>query len=133
MSVDRLSNMVSSLKNTALSKKGWVEIYHSNECESVAKVLKAKGFIEDIKVFKPKGKAYKMLRIDLAKDESGEIKLLDAKRVSTPGHRIYASARQLRGVAGGYGSAIVSTSRGIMDSIDAKKKKLGGEVLCEVM
>ena len=74
MSVDRLSNMVSSLKNTALSKKGWVEIYHSNECESVAKVLKAKGFIEDIKVFKPKGNfLVKMFNNDKMKKFVGDV------------------------------------------------------------
>lgn len=124
--------MISSLKNVSMSKKGFIETFHSNECESVAKILKKRGFLSEAKTFKPKDKSYKMLRLDLAKNAKGEFMLSNARRVSKPGRRIYVPFSRIKMVAGGYGVTVVSTSRGIMDGQEAKKKKLGGEVICEV-
>jgi small subunit ribosomal protein S8 len=131
MSVDRLSNMLSALKNASMAKKPVIEILHSNECESVVKILKEKGFLSEVKVFKPKGKPYKMMNIELS-HQGDEYNLSQANRVSKPGRRVYLSSAKLRAVAGGRGVCIVSTNRGILDSVEAKKKKLGGEILCEV-
>ena len=131
MSVDRLSNMISSIKNSSMTGKDILEVPYTEICESVAKVLKQKGFIEDIKVFKKEGSSIKMLKIQLSK-EGNVIKLSEAKRVSKPGRRIYKSAQELKPVLQGLGVMIVSTSRGVMDAQEAKKKKLGGEVICEV-
>lgn len=131
MSVDRLSNMISSIKNSSMTGRDVLEIPFTLSCESVAKVLKQKGFIEDLKVFKKEGSSMKMLKIQLSK-EGNVIKLSEAKRVSKPGRRIYKSAQELKPVLQGLGIMIVSTSRGVMDGQEAKKKKLGGEVICEV-
>ena len=108
-----------------------LEVPYTLECESIAKVLKQKDFIEDIKVFKKENSSTKMLKITLAKD-GNVIKLSEAKRISKPGRRIYKSAQELKPVLQGLGVVVVSTSRGIMDGREAKKKKLGGEVICEV-
>lgn len=132
MSIDRLSNMVSTIKNASLIGKEYVEIPHSNVCEDVAKLLKKEGFLSEVKVFKEKGSSYKMLRIDLAYDEDGISKITEIKRVSKPGRRIYKGSEEIRPVAGGYGISIISTSRGVVKDYTARNKKLGGEIICRV-
>ncbi len=123
--------MLSSLKNAAMAGNSFVETFYSKECEGVAKVLKEKGFLDDVKVFKPKGKSHKGLRLDLAK-EDGLIKLTEVKRMSKPGRRLYVRSTDITPVSGGHGLVVVSTSRGIMSGQEAKTKKLGGEIICKV-
>ena len=132
MSVDRLSNMLSSLKNAVMAGNDAIETYYSKECENVAKVLKEGGFLEEVKVFKHKDKKYKGLRLELAKTD-GEFIVTDVKRISKPGRRVYINAADIKGVAGGHGVLVVSTNRGLMSGGEAKKKKLGGEVICKVL
>jgi small subunit ribosomal protein S8 len=129
--MDNLSNMLSIIKNAAMARKPYVEVFHSNECEHVAKVLKEKGYLSEVKVFKPKDKSYKMIRLDLAYDNALP-QISELKRISKPGRRVYKGSAQLRPVKSGYGMLIISTSRGIMSGEEAKVKKLGGELLCEV-
>jgi len=130
MSMDRLSNMLSSIKNAAMAKKPYVETFYSKECASVANVLKEAGFLEEVKTFKHKGKGYKGLRLDLVR-EGDEFALEEIKRMSKPGRRLYIGSGDIRPVLGGHGVLIVSTSRGIMSGDEAKKKKLGGELICQ--
>ncbi|MBP7927635.1 30S ribosomal protein S8 [Patescibacteria group bacterium] len=132
MSLDRLSNMLSALKNASMAKKPYVELAHTNQCESVAKVLKNSGFLSEVKVFKDKGASFKNLRLELAKEDDTSFKVTQVKRISKPGRRLYRAYADLRPVAGGIGVAVVSTSRGIMSGSEARKKKLGGEIICEV-
>ncbi|MFC1700080.1 30S ribosomal protein S8 [Patescibacteria group bacterium] len=131
MSMDRISNMLSSIKNASMVKKDFVEVIHSKECENIAKVLEKGGFVAAVKAFKPKETKRKMLRIDLINEE-GEAKIRNVKRISKPGKRIYRGVSQLKPVQSGFGLLVVSTSRGVMSGSEAKKKKLGGEVLFEV-
>ncbi|OGC38359.1 30S ribosomal protein S8 [candidate division WWE3 bacterium RBG_13_37_7] len=131
MSLDVISNMLSSLKNAAMAKKPYIEVMYSKESESIAKVLQEKQFLSEVKTFKPSGKSYKMLHLELA--HNGDFyNITDIKRVSKPGHRIYKKYADLKRVAGGLGLLVVSTSRGMMSGETAKNKKLGGEVICEV-
>ena len=131
MTTDRLSNLISSLKNASMAKKKVIEVFHSIECEKVAEILKDRGFVTAVKVFKMPKSTAKMIHIELSQDE-GVFKLTDARRISKPGRRIYKGAKELRPSAGKFGALVVSTPKGIMDSITARKKNLGGEVLCEV-
>lgn len=126
MSNDRLSNMLSSLKNASMAGKNFVELPHTKECEGVANVLKDAGYLTEVKTFKEKGSSFKSLRLDL--DPS----LTQTVRVSKPGQRIYSSAAHLSRVSKGIGVLVVSTSKGILSGSEARKRKLGGEVLCEV-
>lgn len=131
MSVDRISNMISSIKNGSMATKDFIEVPYSKECEDIAKVLEQTGFLEGVKVFKKEKSFVKMIHLGLAK-EDGKIKLTEAKRVSKPGRRIYKGAKELRPVLQGLGVLVISTSRGVMSGNEARKKKLGGEILCEV-
>jgi small subunit ribosomal protein S8 len=119
------------MKNVSMSGRDVLEVPYSKECESVAKVLKQKGFVEEVKIFKKENSAEKALKIKLSKD-GDTIRLSEAKRISKPGRRVYKGYHEFKPVLRGLGVLIVSTSRGIMDAQEAKKKKLGGEVICEV-
>ena len=131
MSMDLLSNMLSAIKNAAMAGRVSVEVLYSKECEEVAKNLRKAGFLENVKVFKESGKSFKKLHLDIA-NENGFAKITDVKRLSKPGRRVYKSYKDIEKVAGGYGVLVVSTSRGIMEGSEARKKKLGGEYLCEI-
>lgn len=122
--------MLSSIKNAAMAGNPSLETFYSKECEGVASVLKENGFLEEVKIFKEKGSSFKKMKLVLAKEDDG-FRLMDLKRISKPGRRMYSSSRDLRRIAGGTGTLVVSTSRGIMSGQDAKVKKLGGELICE--
>jgi len=131
MSIDRVSNMLSALKNAAMTGNKFIEIPYTKGIESISSVLKEKGFLDGVKTFKPKDQSFKMLHLDLA-FENGLPKITDVKRLSKPGHRRYVGFSGLKRVSGGYGVQVVSTSRGVLDSGTARSKKLGGELICEV-
>lgn len=130
--MDRLSNMLSAIKNAVMAKKKFIEIPHTKECEEVANVLKESGFLSNVKVFKEKGESFKKLRLDIVYNDNNISQVTDLRRISTPGKRVYSSSAKLRPSRSGFGVFVVSTSRGIMNGMEARKKKLGGEVLCEV-
>ncbi|MBD3366095.1 30S ribosomal protein S8 [candidate division WWE3 bacterium] len=130
--MDTLSNMLSTIKNAYLVRKEAVEVPYSKQSEAVAKVLEASGFVKKVKSFKHKGKAYKGLSIELSYDETDLPKLMNVRRISKPGRRIYKKADEIRSVKGGYGVLVVSTPRGIMSGDEARKRRLGGELICEV-
>ena len=126
---DRLANMLSTIKNAYAINKPSVEMSHSKQMEEVAKVLEKAGFLKNVKVFKESGVSFKKLHIDLTYD-NGMAKISNLVRVSKPGRRVYKNYSDLKPVVGGFGISVVSTSRGIMSDSDAKKRKLGGEVIC---
>lgn len=126
-----MSNMLSSLKNASMAGRTVVEIPSSKLCEEVAKVLKEKGFLSEVKVFKPKESFMKKLHLELSK-EGGLIKLSEVKRISKPGRRLYKSAKEIKNVTGGFGVMILSTPKGILSGSEARKKNVGGEVICEI-
>ncbi|OGC45171.1 30S ribosomal protein S8 [candidate division WWE3 bacterium RBG_19FT_COMBO_34_6] len=131
MSVDRLSNMLSSIKNAAMTENEFIEITYTKQCEEVAKVFKKHGYLSDVKIFKPKEKSYKALRLEL--DPEIAQKIVDIKRISKPGRRIHSSTNEIRKFYSRSGLVIVSTSRGVMSALDARRKKLGGEIICKVI
>lgn len=114
-----------------MAQKPVIEVTHSTLCEQVAKVLESKGFIHNVKVFKPESKKQKMLHIELANTE-GEFNVTDVTIVSKPGRRVYAAKEEMKPVYGGFGVMVVSTSKGVMDSLSARTKNLGGEIICKV-
>jgi len=130
--MDTIANLLSIIKNAYMVNKPSVEVVYSKQLESISKVLESKGFIKKVKAFKFKGKAFKGLHLDLAYDDADLPVLMDIKRVSKPGRRIYKKASEIRPINNGYGLLVISTPRGIMSDEDARKKRLGGEVICKV-
>jgi small subunit ribosomal protein S8 len=129
---DTISDMLTRIRNAQMRSKDSLELPYSKQNEQIAKVLEAKGFLTAVKSFKYEGKAYKGLHIDLKYTEDGVPAIQAINRVSRPGLRNYSKSRDIKRVLGGLGIYVVSTSRGIMASDDARRQKLGGEVLCEV-
>lgn len=130
--MDTIANLLSSIKNASMVRKASLELPYSKMNEKILNILKDKGFIESVKVFKHKDSVIKGLHVDLKYTESNRPFISEAKRVSKPGRRIYLGSKELEIVRNGFGLGIVSTSRGLMSVDEAKKKKLGGEIICEV-
>ncbi len=129
---DNISDMLTRIRNAQMRSKDSLELPYSKQNEQIAKILEAKGFLSGVKSFKYEGKAFKGLHIDLKYTEDGTPAIQAINRVSRPGLRNYSTARNIKRVLGGLGISVISTSRGIMASDDARRQKLGGEILCEI-
>ena len=106
-----------------------VELPSSNFKTKIADILKNEGFIKDFKVNNEKNKS--ILSLEL-KYHSGNPVISAFERVSKPGRRIFSSADSLPKINNGLGIAIVSTPKGVMTDIDARKQRVGGEIICKV-
>ena len=125
---DPISDMLTQLRNANLALVPEVELSHSKMKESIAAILKKEGYIADCSV---ESKPRKKLKLKL-KFQGRKGVIVGLKRVSTPGLRRYVRATDIPRVLGGLGTAIVSTPRGIMTGVDARKQNLGGELICYV-
>ena len=126
---DPITDMLNQIKNAQAVGKTEVLIPLSNVKNEISAILTKEGFIGEVKKT-TKGKM-KILKISLKYDNDVPA-MAGFKRVSKPGQRIYKGSPAIRKVLGGYGISIVSTSKGIMTGKDAKRAKIGGEVMCEV-
>ena len=125
---DPISDMLTRIRNAGRALLPAVELPHSRMKESVAKVLKTEGYVADVAV---EGTKIKKLKIRLKyQGKKGVIEGL--KRVSRPGLRRYVGATEIPRVLSGMGVSILSTPEGVMTGAQAKKKNLGGELLCYV-
>lgn len=132
MSVDTLSNLFSSIKNASMRRKKTVEVPYSKLSEAVLKVIRDKGFISDVRVFKEKDTQFKAIAVDLKYEALNMPAISNIERVSKPGLRIYKKASDLENVRSGLGFYVVSTPKGVLPSNEARKRKLGGEVICKI-
>lgn len=130
--MDTIANLLSKIKNASMVSKDSVEVPFSKMNESILQILKSEGYIKDIKVFKNKDSVIKGINVTLNYLDNGKPSINVLTRLSKPGRRIYRSADMLVNKMGKFGTIIVSTSRGLMPVSEAKKKKLGGELICEV-
>jgi len=121
--------MLNRIRNAQVVLHPTVEMPFSNLKYEIAKILEKNGLIE--KAVKNGKKEKKTLEITL-KYENREGRIAGLKRISKSGQRIYLPSTSIRKVKGGYGLSIISTSKGLMTGQEAKKQKIGGELLCEV-
>ena len=126
---DPIGDMIARIKNASLRNYKKVDIPLSKFKTKIADVLKNEGYIIDYKVETIDGK--NNLLIDL-KYNSGNPVINSIQRISKPGRRIFSSADSLPKVSNGLGIAIISTPKGVMTDIDARKKRVGGEIICKV-
>ena len=125
---DPISDMLTRIRNAHSALLPSLEMPHSKLKESIAGILKKEGYIGEVTV---EGKPLKKLKLKLKyQGKKGVIEGL--RRVSSPGLRRYVGATEIPRVRGGLGTAIVSTSQGVMSGTQARKNNLGGEVLCYV-
>ena len=125
---DPIGDMLTRIKNAQARNHGKVSMPSSKFKEKIANVLKSEGFIIDYRIDDEKKPS---IEINL-KYNSGNPVINTIERVSKPGRRIFSSASSLPKINNGLGIAIVSTPQGVMTDIDARKKKLGGEIICKV-
>jgi len=126
---DPISDFLNRINNAQALSRPEVKIPFSKLKYEVAKILEQEKFVE--KVSKVGRKLHKVVKIDL-KYEEGKPVISGLKRVSKPGQRVYSPAKKIKPVRGGYGFAVVSTPKGVMSDKEARKQKVGGEILFEV-
>lgn len=129
VTTDPIADMLSRIRNAIAVRKDEVSLPHSKVKESVARLLKANDFVEDVKV---KGEGVdKTLKVTINHPDTNP-RITEIVRLSTPGRRHYAGAREIPTVKRGRGIVIVSTSKGLMTGDDARKQGVGGELICRV-
>jgi len=126
---DPITDMLNQIRNAEAVGKTEVLVPLSKIKNEIANILSDKGFVGEVKKA-AKGKI-KGLKISL-KYDNGVPAIAGFKRVSKPGQRIYEGFSEIKKVHGGYGISIISTSKGLMTNKDARYKKLGGEVICQI-
>jgi len=129
MVIDPIADMLNIIRNAQMAGKPEVSVPFSGIKFNIAQILEKNKFID--KAEKKGKKNGKFMSIVLKYDNKAPV-ISGLKRVSKPGQRIYLSAKEIKSVRGGYGIAIISTPKGLMTNKEARKQKLGGEVICEV-
>ncbi len=129
---DPIADMLTRIRNANAAMFDNVSMPSSKLKENLAKVLEKEGFIAGFRVAPNEGRPGSTLEIRLKYSADRKKSIVGIKRVSTPGLRIYKKSEQMPKVLGGVGVAVVSTSRGLMTDREARRAKLGGEVLCYV-
>ena len=126
---DPIGDMIARIKNAQMRNQKRVDLPSSNFKKKIVDVLKDEGFIIDYNEKNVSGKPN--LTINL-KYNSGNPVINTIERISKPGRRIFSSAESLPKINNGLGIAIISTPKGVMTDIDARKQKVGGEIICKV-
>ena len=126
---DPIGDMIARIKNAQVRNHKKVDLPSSKFKIKILDILKAEGFIIDYKINDENNKS--TIKVDL-KYHSGNPVISTFQRVSKPGRRIFSSAESLPKINNGLGIAIVSTTKGVMTDIDARKQKIGGEIICKV-
>ena len=127
---DPIADMLTRIRNAYRSRKEVVNVRASKICEGICQVLKAEGYISDYSRVED-GKQG-ILRVYLKYGPRGEQVMVELKRVSTPGQRVYSGAEGLPRPLAGMGISIISTSRGVLSDRQCRQENVGGEVLCTV-
>lgn len=126
--IDPIADMLTRIRNASRALLPTVAIPHSRMKESLAHILKSEGYVAEVAI---EGKLPKTIKLRL-KYEGKKSVIEGLKRVSKPGLRNYVGSTEIPRVRGGLGVALVSTSEGVMTGQDARKKNIGGELLCYV-
>jgi len=129
MFTDPIADMLTRIRNASAARKDELVLPYSKFKANLAQVLLKEGFIGAVNEVMG---THKNLQISLKYSGSGESVIGGIKRVSKPGQRIYLPADKLPRTNSGYGVTVVSTSRGLMTDKEARKAKVGGEVICQV-
>jgi small subunit ribosomal protein S8 len=127
---DPVSDLLARLRNALSARHEKADVPSSRFKVELARILKDEGYIKNFKVMDDRGGS--LLRLYLKYDDAGNPVIHGLTRSSKPGRRLYAGKDELPDVLGGLGVAIVSTSQGLLSGNDAKKRGVGGEVVCTV-
>ncbi len=125
---DPIADMLTRIRNAQAARKGVVEISSSKIKKQLAEILSHEGYLGKVEE-----DSLKLPKLVLELKYNGREPVIQSlARISKPGHRVYCSAENLPTILNDYGIAIISTSQGIMTNKEAKKAKVGGEIICSV-
>jgi small subunit ribosomal protein S8 len=128
---DTISDMLTRIRNANMVKHQIVQIPDTKMSLAIAKILKEEGFIEDFENYEENKFKYLLLSLKYT-GKSRKPVICMIKRISKPGLRVYSSSKELPKVLDNLGIAIISTSKGVMTNLNAKKLGIGGEILCYI-
>ncbi len=127
---DPIADMLTRMRNGMSAKHAKVDVPASNLKVEIARILKDEGYIANYKVI-GEG-ANRAIRVYLKYGPNGEKVMSKLDRISKPGCRVYVGSEEIPSVLGGLGINILSTSRGVMTGREARRQKVGGEILCRI-
>lgn len=130
MNTDPIADMLTRIRNAVAIANSEVDVPASKFKRALAKVLVSEGYLKSVDTVDVEG--HPMLRIGLKYGPRRAPIIHELTRVSSPGRRAYAKAKHVPVVRGGLGVAVISTSQGLLVDRDARRKNLGGEIVCEV-
>ena len=132
MITDPISDMLTRIRNANVAMRDEVLMPSSKQKIALAEILKKEGYISDFAIGAGETEAHKTLKIQMKYSDDRRRTIMGIKRVSTPGLRIYRRATDVPRVLCGLGVAVLSTSHGLMTDREARKRNVGGEVMCYV-
>ena len=130
MTTDPIADMLTRVRNALAARHPKVDVPASRLKAEIARILKEEGYISNFKATDEEGK--KILRLYLKYGPNNEVVINNITRVSRPGCRVYVGHNEIRRVLGGLGINILTTPKGVMTGRQARKKGVGGEILCEI-
>lgn len=128
MVTDSIADMLTRIRNAARARQAQTVVPYSKLKQSLAELLLATGYIGGVQVV---GTTKKLIQIQLKYKDDASV-ITDLKRISKPGQRMYLSAARIPRTSSGFGITVVSTSQGLMTDAQARKAKVGGEIICQV-
>ncbi len=127
---DPMADMLTRIRNAGIAGHAKLDMPSSNLKVALATVLQEQGYLKNFKVISDSKQG--ILRIFLKYDENQKPVIHEIKRISKPGCRVYVSKEDIPRVKNGLGVAVLSTSKGVMDDVSARREQIGGEVICTV-
>jgi len=127
---DLVSDALTRIRNASMRRLEVTELLHSKLVESVVKIFQEKGYIDSYTVLEDGNK--KTIKVVLKYNDNGSSVISELKKISKPGRRVYKSAEDVKRFKNGYGTIVVSTSKGVLSNDVAFKENVGGEVICSI-
>nr|YP_010901552.1 ribosomal protein S8 [Crassula tecta]YP_011004001.1 ribosomal protein S8 [Crassula mesembrianthemopsis]WIL07133.1 ribosomal protein S8 [Crassula tecta]WPS93179.1 ribosomal protein S8 [Crassula mesembrianthemopsis] len=133
MGIDTIADIITSIRNADINRKGTVRIVSTNITENIVKILLQEGFIQNVRKHREKNNFFLVLTLKHRRNIQGRYRtVLNLKRISRLGLRIYSNYQGIPRILGGMGIVILSTSQGIMTDREARRERIGGEILCYI-
>lgn len=127
---DIISDSLSRIRNAGMRRLESTKLLHSKVVEALVAIFESKGYIESFNVIEENKK--KFISVVLRYDEQGKCVINELKRISKPGRRVYKGKDEIKRFKNGYGTIVVSTSKGVLPNDEAYKVGVGGEILCTI-
>ena len=128
---DLVADALTRIRNASMRKLEVTKLLHSKLVESVVKIIQEKGYIDSYKVVEEEGNK-KFINVVLKYDDAGNQVINEIKKISKPGRRVYKGNGEIKKFKNGYGTIIVSTSKGVVSNEVAYKNGVGGEIICSI-